>query len=119
MDKLIPLKNGLFSDFRVNKVKEEIISKLKEMNMVNDKYKLDVEFLTYLVNVIEFIVKKKDKIDKKELAFNVMREVFGASEEDCLIIGKNIEYLHTNKIIKKVSYYKLFKATFAEFFKKK
>jgi hypothetical protein len=62
---------------------------------------------------------EKDKIDKKELAFNVMREVFGASEEDCLIIGKNIEYLHTNKIIKKVSYYKLFKATFAEFFKKK
>jgi hypothetical protein len=89
------------------------------MGMINDKYRLDAEFLTYLVNLIEFMVRKKDGIDKKELALNIMRELFGVSEEDCLIIGKNIEYLHANKIIKKVSYYKLFKATWAEYFKKR
>jgi hypothetical protein len=94
MDKIIPLKNGLFSDFRVHKVKEEIISKLRELGMTNEKYKLDVEFLTYLVNVIEHLVLKKDKIDKKELCLNIMREIFGASEEDCLIISANI-YIQT------------------------
>jgi hypothetical protein len=119
MDKLIPLKNGLFTDFRANQVKDDIVKVLQNMNMVNDKYKLDVEFLTYLVNLIEYMVVKRDKINKKELAFNILRECFGASEEDILIIGKNIDYLHSNKIIKKVSYYKLFKATMSEFFSAK
>lgn len=116
---IIPIKNGLFTDFRLNEVRDTIVKRLTELRMIESKYKLDNEFLTLLVNMIEHLVLKKDKINKKELALGVMRDFFGASEDDLEIIGKNIEYLHSNKVIRKVSYWKLFKAGLCEWFFKK
>jgi len=83
------------------------------------KYKLDNEFLTLLTNLIEYLVARKDKINKKQLALEIMKDYFAATDEDLEIIGKNIEYLHNNKVIKKVSFWKLFKAGFCEWFAKK
>ena len=116
---LIPLKNNLFTDFREDTVKRVVLERLRELNMMNGKYKMDTEFLTFLVNLIEYLVQKKDKIDKKKLALDVMRDVFSASPEELELIARNIEYLHVNKGIKKVSYYKLFKTALAEWFRKK
>jgi len=116
---IIPIKNGLFTDFREDQVKKTIQTRLHELNMINAKYKLDNEFLTLLVNMIEHLVVKKDKINKKELALGIMRDFFGASEDDLALISKNIEYLHSNKVIKKLSYWKLFKAGLCEYFFKK
>lgn len=116
---IIPIKNGLFTDFREDQVKKTIQIRLQELNMINAKYKLDNEFLTLLVNMIEHLVVKKDKINKKELALGIMRDFFGASEDDLALISKNIEYLHSNKVIKKLSYWKLFKAGLCEWFFKK
>jgi hypothetical protein len=116
---IIPIKNGLFTDFREDQVKKTIQTRLHELNMINAKYKLDNEFLTLLVNMIEHLVVKKDKINKKELALGIMRDFMGASEDDLALISKNIEYLHSNKVIKKVSYRKLFKAGLCEWFFKK
>jgi len=116
---VITIKNGLFTDFRFNEVKNAIIKRLTDLNMIHLKYKLDNEFLTLLTNLIEYLVAKKDKIDKKSLALEIMKDYFAATDEDLEIIGKNIEYLHNNKVIKKVSFWKLFKAGFCEWFKKK
>jgi hypothetical protein len=116
---LITIKNGLFTDFRFNEVKLAIVKRLTELNMIHLKYKLDNEFLTLLTNMIEFLVAKKDKISKKALALEIMKDYFGATDEDLEIIGKNIEYLHNNKVIKKVSFWKLFKSGLCEWFKKK
>jgi hypothetical protein len=116
---VITIKNGLFSDFRFNEVKSAIIKRLTELNMIDLKYKLDNEFLTLLTNMIEYLVDKKDKINKKSLALEIMKTYFAATDEDLDIIGKNIEYLHNNRVIKKVSFWKLFKAGFCEWFKKK
>ena len=116
---IIPIKNTLFTDFREDQVKKTIQIRLQELNMINVKYKLDNEFLTLLVNMIEHLVLKKDKINKKELALGIMRDFFGASEDDLAIISKNIEYLHSNKVIRKVSYWKLFKSGLCEWFFKK
>ena len=116
---VISIKNGLFSDFRFNEVKSAIIKRLTELNMIDLKYKLDNEFLTLLTNMIEYLVDKKDKINKKSLALEIMKTYFAATDEDLDIIGKNIEYLHNNRVIKKVSFWKLFKAGFCEWFKKK
>lgn len=116
---IIPIKNGLFTDFREDQVKKTIQTRLHELNMINAKYKLDNEFLTLLVNMIEHLVVKKDKINKKELALGIMRDFMGASEDDLALISKNIEYLHSNKVIKKLSYWKLFKAGLCEWFFKK
>jgi hypothetical protein len=116
---VITIKNGLFTDFRWNEVKLAIVKRLGDLNMINLKYKLDNEFLTLLTNLIEYLVVKKDKINKKELALEIMKDYFAATDEDLEIIGKNIEYLHNNRVIKKVSFWKLFKAGFCEWFKKK
>jgi hypothetical protein len=116
---LIAIKNGLFTDFRFNEVKSAIIKRLTELNMIHLKYKLDNEFLTLLTNMIEYLVVKKDKIDKKALALEIMKDFFAATDEDLEIISKNIEYLHNNRVIKKVSFWKLFKSGLCEWFKKK
>ena len=116
---VISIKNGLFTDYRFNEVKLAIVKRLTDLNMIQLKYKLDNEFLTLLTNLIEYLVVKKDKIDKKSLALEIMKTYFAATDEDLEIIGKNIEYLHNNRVIKKVSFWKLFKAGFCEWFKKK
>jgi hypothetical protein len=119
MEQLVPLKNGLFTDFRIDQVKKLICGRLHELNMVNAKYKLDNEFLTFLTNMIEILVDKKDKINKRDLALSIFKEHFGATDEEVELIGKNIDYLHNNKVIKKASWYKMFKCTVKEYFKKK
>jgi hypothetical protein len=80
---------------------------------------LDNEFLTLLTNLIEYLVVKKDKINKKQLALEIMKDFFAATDEDLELIGRNIDYLHNNRVIKKVSFWKLFKAGICEYFKKK
>jgi len=116
---IIPLKNNLFTDYRENEIRKKIVERLHELNMVNDKYKLDNEFLTFLVNLIEFLVEKKDKINKKEMVLSIMRDKFSATEEEIDLISRNIDYLANHKAIKKVSYYKLFKVSISEYFRKK
>ena len=116
---VISIKNGLFTDYRFNEVKLAILKRLTDLNMIQLKYKLDNEFLTLLTNLIEYLVVKKDKIDKKALALEIMKDYFAATDEDLEIIGKNIEYLHNNRVIKKVSFWKLFKSGLCEWFKKK
>jgi len=116
---IVPLKNNLFTDYRYNEVKKLIVERIHELGMMNEKYKLDNEFLTFITNIIENIVQKKDKIDKKQLVISILKEQFNATPEDIDIIARNIDYLHQNKFIKKLSYYKLFKAGVREWFSKK
>jgi hypothetical protein len=113
---LIHLKNGLFSDYRIDQVKKTIRARLQELNMLDPKYKLDTQFWEFLANLVEHLVTKKDKIDKKELVFSLATDVFGATPEDLDIIGKIIEYLHANGRIKKISFYRLFLTGIREFF---
>lgn len=62
---IVPLKNNILVDYKRNETKETIINRLKELNLDPGKYKLDIEYLTFVCNCIEFLVNKKDKIDKK------------------------------------------------------
>ena len=116
---VISLRNHLFSDFREDQIRKTIIARLQELNMTQVKYKLDTEFLTFLTNLIEYLVEKKDKVDKQKIALDIMRDVFCATEDEIDLIKRNIDYLHSNKVIKKVSYYKLFKTAIFEWFRKK
>jgi hypothetical protein len=116
---IIPLKNNLFTDYREAEVKKQIVQRIHELGMMTEKYKLDSEFLTFLVNIIEYLVQKKDKIDKKQLALAIMREQFNATPDDIDLLSRNIDYLANNKVIKKVSFYKLFKVSIKEWLTKK
>jgi hypothetical protein len=120
MAELISLGSGLQKDVKVDQLDKILHNRLQELNMLQPKYKLDNELLTYITNMVEHFVLKTDKIDKKKFVIDFMRDRFSATDEELEIIGKAIEYLHSNKHIKKVSYYKLFKTFLKEwFFQKK
>lgn len=116
---IIPLRNNLLLDFKHNEVKSKIITRLQELNLIQPQYKLDTEFLKLVCNLVEYLVCKADKINKKDLVINILQGIFELSEEDKITLCSNIEFLCGNKMIKKVSMYKLWKTGIKEFFRKK
>jgi len=114
---LIPLRNNLFHDVRLNEIVEKICDRLLELKLINKKYIGDAEFILYLMNMIEHLVSKKDGIDKKELLISIFKNKYNADAGEVILIEKIIEFLHKNKSVKKVSYYKIFKTCLKEWFK--
>lgn len=117
----IPLKYDIKLDVKKAETKRQIIERVQNLKVDINKYKLDVQFLNLICNLIEYLVCKKDKIDKCELCLEILNDLFGCSftEEEKQIIKNNINYMCNNKQVKTLSYYKLFKTSFLEFFKKK
>ena len=118
---IVPLKNNILLDVKVNDIKASIIKRIQELGLDNIKYKLDAEFLTLVCNLVEHLVIKKDGIQKKSLAVDIFRTLFSINltDEDVLTIERNIDFIHNNKAIKKVSWYKLYKTGLKEWFVKK
>jgi len=116
---IIPLKNNLLLDWKKQDVKTKIISRVNELNINVSQYKKDNEFLTLICNLIEYLVTKKDNINKKELVLSVYNDLFGLSSEEQETLKNNIDIVHLQKKIKAVSYWKLFKCGVKEFIFKK
>lgn len=114
----IPVKNHLYKDLKLNDVKNKIIDRIKTFPNY-EKYKNDVEFLGLVCNMIEHLVIKKDKIDKKNLLLEIYKNVFPLDENELDNISLNVEYLWNNKKIKKMSYFKVFLCGLSEWIKKK
>ena len=115
---IIPARNHLASDLKFNEAKEKIIERIQQFPNIQ-KYRNDIEFLLLVCNMIEHIIVKKDKVDKKELLLEVYKKVFDIDSGEVNAIGKNIEFLLQNGKIKRVSFYKLFKTGLKELFFKR
>ena len=113
---LVPIQNSLAVDVKRIEIKNKIITRIGELGLVISNYRNSTEFLLLILNLIEHLVVKKDKINKKELAIEIVTEVFGFNELERNNIDSNIEFLHQNKNIKKVSMWKLFKCGVKELF---
>jgi hypothetical protein len=71
-------------------------------------------------NLAEFLVNtKKDNINKKELVLSVYVDLFGLTPEEQETLKNNIDIIHLQNKIKKVSMWKLFKCGVYELFRKK
>lgn len=116
---LIPLKNNIYKDVRLIQLKNAIFGRIQELNLTDKKYLQDPEFVLYVMNIAEHLVYKKDGINKKDLLLTIAKDSFGATEEEVQAMSKTIDFLHINKSVKKVSYYKLFKVGLKEWFRKK
>ena len=116
---IVPLRNNLLADHKRDAIKTKIVARLTELNLLQTKYKNDGEFLLLLANLIEHLVMKPDKINKKQLLLDIMSDTFGLTEEEKTTISSNVDFLCTNRLIKKISNYKLFKTGFSEWFFKK
>jgi hypothetical protein len=116
---IIPLKNNLLKDWKLQEVKNKIIVRLSELHINDIKYKNDNEFLILICNLIEYLVSKKDNIDKKDLAVDIMTTIFSLTPEEQNLVKNNIDIIYLKKQITKVSYWKLFKCGLKEYFLKK
>jgi hypothetical protein len=71
--------------------------------------KMDDELTLFVCKVVENLVKKKNKIDKKALVIRVLKDLFQLNEDEIKIIEKSIEFLWNNGKIKKTSTIKYLK----------
>lgn len=119
LTEIIPAKNHLFKSLRVNEIKEAVIKRIQSFPNYQ-QYKNDVEFLLLVCNMLEHLVNKGEKINKKETLVEIYKQTFSSlSADEQKAIEQNVEFLWNNKKIKKVSYYKLFKTAIWEWVKKK
>ena len=118
---IVGLKNNIKYDFTVNDIKNQIVNRINQLGLNNIKYKHDNEFLVLICNLIEFLVQKKDKITKSDLCYLIYSEIFDldrSNEDEKIMLKHNIDFIHANGSIKKISKWKLFKCGLKEFFKK-
>ena len=119
LSQIVPVKNHLLKNVKVNAVIEQIRKRIEGLPNYS-QYKNDVEFLLLVCNMIEHLVVKKDKINKKELLLDIYKQVFvGITPAELANIEANIEFLLNNKKIKKQSFYKLFCAGITEWVKRR
>ena len=117
---IVPLTNNILVDYKKQDIKTKIIERINELKLNIPLYKNDNEFLTLVCNLIEFLVKsKKDNINKIEIVLLIYQELFGLTLEEQELLKNNINIIHLQKKIKKVSYWQLFKCGVKEFFFKK
>ena len=119
LSQIVPVKNHLLKSVKMDDVIGQIRKRVEALPNYS-QYKNDVEFLLLVCNMIEHLVVKKDKIDKKSLLLEIYKQVFtGITPAELANVEANIEFLWNNKKIKKQSYYKLFCAGVTEWLKKK
>jgi len=91
-------QNSLRVDQKKTKIKNEIIDKIKSAGFSNlDNLKNDNELLSLVMNLIENSIKKKYKIDKKELLLDIYSELYpNLSQDEKMNIIKNHQFLFEN-----------------------
>jgi len=70
------------------------------------------EFVLYVCKVVENVVVKKQKIDKKQLVLDVFKILFSLQPPEILVLDASIEFLHSNGLISKVKIVKKIKSWF-------
>lgn len=110
-------KNGLYKEIKKSEYVSQIFERLYKIDGVK-RFSDDIEFLTFVCQLIENVVdNKKYKFDKKEILLDVYIKIFGNIDKEK--ISKNIEYLIQNKKIKKIGFLKIFLVNFKEWIKRK
>lgn len=118
---LIAITPNLSLEIKQNEVKAKIIARIVELKLNDPKYKMSQDVLLLVANLIEHLVKDK-KINKKQLLLDVFQALFNinANTVEKNLIEQQLEFLHSNKAIKKLSRFYLFCCSVYElFFKSK
>ena len=60
------------------------------------------EFLLYVCKVVENIVIKSDKVNKKEFVTDLYKALFGLNDPESKLLSSSIDFLHSNNMISKI-----------------
>lgn len=113
---LVAVQPNLASDIKRQEIIKQIQDRITELNLRLPEYKNNTEFVLLVLNLVEHLVKKKYKIDKKKLAVHILSTLLNLGPQDISALETNIEFLHSNKMIKKVSKFWAFCCGVSEYF---
>lgn len=104
---LVSITPSLALEVKTNEIKTKIIERIVELKLTDSKYKLSQDVLLLVCNLLEHLVRDK-KIKKKELAVEILNGLYVLNATEKQIVENSIEFLHSNKAIKKLSRFYLF-----------
>ena len=117
---LVPVQPNLATDIKRQEIIKTIQDRITALNLPLNQYKTNTEFVLLVLNLIEHLVpkqkKEKRKIDKKQLAIDILSTMLGLNPAEQVTLGVNIEFLHSNKMIKKLSKFWAFCVGASEYF---
>jgi hypothetical protein len=79
----------------------DIVLKQAKKVMTREEFKNDLAFILFVCNIVETRIVKRDNINKKQLVVDTLTKLFEYSEEEIKTLDRNIEFLHSNGLIKK------------------
>jgi predicted nucleotide-binding protein (sugar kinase/HSP70/actin superfamily) len=117
---IVPLQNNLALEVKKVEIKNKIIERINDLKINTATYRLNNELLLLVCNLVEHLVKKKYKINKKDFVVEIMNQLFvNLTPAEIQTINSNIEFLWSNKNITKLSRFYLFCCGAYEYFLKK
>lgn len=116
----IKLNNKLKVLDKIGEISKYIIEKIQSMPNYQE-LRNDVEIILYVCTLIENELQqtKTKSINKKEIVIDIINKIFSLKPEEFKNIDKNIEFLHSNNLIKKISNYEKIPLQMANWFFRK
>lgn len=101
---LVKPKHELAKRVKIGKITQKIVSELSKLDQSElSDMRNNPELIKYVCNLVENLIKKKYKPDKKDIVLNILKRVVpNFNDNDVKHICEIIEFLHSNKQIKKI-----------------
>ena len=112
---LISITPTLAVDVKMNEIKDKIIKRIIDLKLTDQKYKMSNDVLLLVCNLVEHLCKDK-KISKKNIVLDIMHALFVLKNDERAQLEYSIEFLWSNKAIKKLSRFYLFCVSVREYF---
>lgn len=115
----VKAKNSLGREMKRQRVIGQILDRLN--GIVCDGQKKDnLEFILLVCSLVEHLIVKKDKINKKELVVEVFKTLYPElTDDEKNKLENHIEFLWENKRIKKVHWFRQILAVVYSWFERK
>jgi hypothetical protein len=99
---LFPLKKNLLSHVKFNKAVQKLVAYIQQIPDVQ-RLRINYDLIQRIANIIENFAFKSKSVDKKALLLSAFQIVFKLNAAEISIISEFIEFVHSNKLIKKLT----------------
>lgn len=86
---MLTLSKPLQQNEKINKVKDQLVGEVKCMG----HYRLSQDLTEGVCNAVEMFVKKKYKINKKDLVLEIFKSAHDLSNEELQVVETQIDYI--------------------------
>jgi hypothetical protein len=103
VDVLVPIDRSLKKEIEITNLISLLETQLNKIPNIQT-HRNENEITQLVCSIVENYCKaKKYKIDKKEVVKSFLEKLFGLNAEELTKLDKQIEYLHSHRLINKVS----------------